>query len=67
MGNNSLSVAVPHIANFHLIEYNIHAHSETFGFQHSFSINKRPANFRFMQVPHKTNYGQERDAISIVL
>ncbi len=42
------TVAVPRIANFHLMEYNIHAHSETFEFQHSFSINKRKGNVRFM-------------------
>lgn len=40
------SVAVPRIANFHLMEYNVHAHSETFEFQHSFFINKREGNFR---------------------
>jgi hypothetical protein len=42
------TVAVPRIANFHLMEYNIHAHSETFEFQHSLSINKRKGNVRFM-------------------
>lgn len=42
------SVAVPRIANFHAMEYNIHAHSETFEFQHKFFINRRPGNFRFI-------------------
>ena len=42
------TVAVPRIANFHLMEYNIHAHSETFEFQHRVSIHKRKGNVRFM-------------------
>jgi len=42
------TVAVPRIANFHLMEYGIHAHSETFEFQHSFSIDKRKGTIRFM-------------------
>jgi hypothetical protein len=43
------SVAVPRIANYHLMEYNFaKAHSETFEFEHKFSINKRPGTFRFI-------------------
>lgn len=42
------TVAVPRIANFHLMEYNVHVHSETFEFQHSFSIRKRKGIIRFM-------------------
>ncbi len=42
------TVSVPRIANFHLMEYNLHAHSETFEFQHSFLIKKRKGNVRFM-------------------
>lgn len=42
------TVAVPRIANFHLMEYNAHAHSETFEFQHLISINKRKGTVRFM-------------------
>ena len=42
------TVAVPRIANFHLMEYKISkAHSETFEFEHKFSINKSPGNIRF--------------------
>jgi len=42
------SVAVPRIANFHLMEYRLgKAHSETFEFEHKFSLNKRPGNFHF--------------------
>ena len=36
------SVAVPRIANFHLMEYNDKAHSETVEWEHKFSINKNP-------------------------
>lgn len=37
------TVAVPRIANFHLMEYQItKAHSETFELEHKLSINKRP-------------------------
>jgi hypothetical protein len=43
------SVAVPRIANFHLMEYNFsRAHSETVEFEHKFSINKRPGNVRLI-------------------
>jgi len=43
------SVAVPRIANFHLMEYNFSkAHSETIEFDHNFSIHKRPGNVRFI-------------------
>jgi hypothetical protein len=42
------SVAVPRIANYHVMEYNIHAHSETLEFEHNFSINKHPGNIRFI-------------------
>lgn len=42
------SVAVPRIANFHTMEYNTHAHAETFEFQHKLKINKRPGNIRFL-------------------
>ena len=42
------SVAVPRIANFNLMEYNIlKAHSETFEFEHACFIQKRSGNFRF--------------------
>lgn len=42
------TVAVPRIANLNLMEYNIHAHSETLELQHSYSINKRKGNVRIM-------------------
>jgi high affinity Mn2+ porin len=43
------SVAVPRIANFHLLEYHIgKAHNETFEFQHSIFIGRRPGNIRFL-------------------
>ena len=41
------SVSVPRIANSHFMEYNIHAHSETFEFHYKFSINHHPGNVRF--------------------
>ena len=42
------SVAVPRIANFHLMEYNISkAHSETVEFEHKFYLYKHLGNFRF--------------------
>lgn len=40
------SVAVPRIANFHLMEYNDKAHSETIEWEHKFSINKNPGAIR---------------------
>jgi hypothetical protein len=42
------TVAVPRIANYHLMEYNIHAHSETLEFEHNFAINRHPGNIRFI-------------------
>ncbi len=42
------SVAVPRIANFHLMEYNTKAHSETLEFEHKFSLNKRAGAMRFI-------------------
>jgi hypothetical protein len=43
------SVAVPRIANFHLMEYKIpQAHSETIEFEHKISINKRDGDIRFI-------------------
>ena len=42
------SVAVPRIANFRSMEYNVHAHSETFEYQHAISVNKRQGNVRFI-------------------
>jgi hypothetical protein len=43
------SVAVPRIANYHLLEYKIpKAHSETLEFEHSISINKRAGNLQFI-------------------
>ncbi len=42
------TVAVPRIANFHLMEYKIRkAHSETLEFEHKFSIRKSPGHLRF--------------------
>ena len=40
------SVAVPRIANFHLMEYNDKAHSETIEWKHKFFINKTPGAVR---------------------
>lgn len=42
------SAAVPSVANFHTMEYNSHAHAETFEYQHKISINKRQGNIRFL-------------------
>ncbi len=42
------SVAEPGIANFHTMEYNTHAHAETFEYQHKISINKRQGNIHFL-------------------
>lgn len=42
------SVAVPRIANYHLMEYNMDAHSETIEYEHHFMINKRPGKIRLM-------------------
>jgi len=43
------SVAVPRIANYHLMEYNIPgAHSETLEFEHKISINKRDGNLKLI-------------------
>lgn len=43
------SVAVPRIANFHLMEYKIpKAHSETIELDHKFSINQREGAVRFI-------------------
>ena len=43
------SVAVPRIANFHLMEYRWNkAHSETIEFEHRLSVNRRPGNIRLI-------------------
>lgn len=42
------SVAVPAIANYHKMEYNIHAHSETFEVEHTLLINARKGKIRLM-------------------
>jgi len=42
------SVAVPSIANFHKMEYNAQAHSETFEVQHNLLINQRKGVLRFL-------------------
>lgn len=43
------TVAVPRIANFHLMEYRFSkAHSETFEFEHQLSINSNPGTIRFI-------------------
>lgn len=40
------TVAVPRIANYHLMEYKLFkAHSETLEFEHNFSVLKRPGKF----------------------
>jgi high affinity Mn2+ porin len=62
------SVAVPRIANFHLMEYNTKAHSETIEFGHTFSINKKPGALRL--IVSNTNskapsYAEGMNAIAI--
>lgn len=42
------SVAVPRIANFHLMQYNIHAHSETIEFEHKISINRKEGDIKLI-------------------
>lgn len=43
------SVAVPRIANYHLLEYKLpQAHSETLEFEHRISINKREGDIRLI-------------------
>ncbi|WP_246485130.1 carbohydrate porin [Chitinophaga qingshengii] len=40
------TVAVPEIANYHLMEYNINAHSETIEFEHKLQFGKRSGTIR---------------------
>ncbi|MGN7824294.1 carbohydrate porin [Chitinophaga sp. 22536] len=42
------TVAVPRIANYHLMEYNGHAHAETFEFQHQLQFGQRSGTIRFL-------------------
>ncbi|MBV8252007.1 MAG: carbohydrate porin [Chitinophaga sp.] len=42
------SVAVPRIANYHLMEYNINAHSETLEYEHKLQFGKRTGRIRLM-------------------
>ncbi|KAA9038550.1 carbohydrate porin [Ginsengibacter hankyongi] len=42
------SVAVPRIANYHLMEYNFKAHSETIEFEHTIFIGKKPGAVRLI-------------------
>ncbi len=42
------TVAVPRIANYHLMEYNGHAHSETIEFEHQLRFGQRAGKIRFL-------------------
>lgn len=62
------SVAVPRIANFHLMEYDFaKAHSEAVEFEHKFSVNKRPGTLRFIASNTKSkapSYAEGMKALS---
>lgn len=60
------SVAEPSIANFHTMEYNAHAHAETFEFQHKISINKRPGNIHFLASSNHNRAPSYADGIKAI-
>ena len=61
------SVAVPRIANYHLLEYKIpEAHSETLEFEHKISINKRNGNLQLIFSNTRSKAPSYKDGINAV-
>ena len=61
------SVAVPRIANYHLMEYKFgKAHSETLELEHTYSINKHPGAFRFLISSTHSQAPSYKDGIEAV-
>jgi high affinity Mn2+ porin len=61
------SVAVPRIANYHLLEYKIpKAHSETLEFEHKISINKRNGNLQLIFSNTRSKAPSYKDGINAV-
>jgi hypothetical protein len=59
------SVAVPRIANYHLLEYNIpDAHSETLEFEHKISINKKDGNLKLIFSNTRSRAPSYKDGIN---
>jgi hypothetical protein len=61
------SVAVPRIANYHLLEYKLpKAHSETLEFEHKISINKRNGNLQVIFSNTRSKAPSYKDGINAV-
>jgi hypothetical protein len=61
------SVAVPRIANYHLLEYKFpKAHSETMEFEHKISINKRNGNVQLIFSNTRSKAPSYKDGINAV-
>jgi hypothetical protein len=61
------SVAVPRIANYHLLEYKLpKAHSETLEFEHKIAINKRNGNFQLIFSNTRSKAPSYKDGINAV-
>jgi high affinity Mn2+ porin len=61
------SVAVPRIANYHLLEYKIpEAHSETLEFEHKISINKRKGNLQLIFSNTRSKAPSYKDGINAI-
>ncbi|HEV8507325.1 MAG TPA: carbohydrate porin [Chitinophagaceae bacterium] len=61
------SVAVPRIANYHLLEYRLpKAHSETVEFEHKISINKRKGNVQLIFSNTRSKSPSYKDGINAV-
>ena len=59
------SVAVPRIANYHLLEYKLpKAHSETLEFEHKISISKRGGDLRFIFSHTRSKAPSYKDGIN---
>ena len=59
------SVAVPRIANYHLLEYKLpKAHSETLEFEHKISINKRGGDLRLIFSNTRSKAPSYKDGIN---
>jgi high affinity Mn2+ porin len=59
------SVAVPRIANYHLLEYKLpKAHSETLEFEHKISINKRGGDLRLILSHTRSKAPSYKDGIN---
>lgn len=59
-------VAEPSVANFHTMEYNIHAYAETFEFQHKISFSKRQGHIHFLASSNQNRAPSYADGLKAI-